>query len=111
MEQRSRRGAVEGGRVGGHPGRRPTAGHPRAAFWPRTATAGADTRRSSATRGRRGAARASCGEATVPGPAATRRQDGKEGEEIGRGREEGREARGGGSGGGVPRPGGEALSS
>ena len=78
MEQRSRRGAVEGGRVGGHPGRRPTAGHPRAAFWPRTATAGADTRRSSATRGRRGAARASRGEATAPRPAATRRHVGRE---------------------------------
>ena len=67
MEQRSRRKAVEGGHVGGHPGRRLMAGHARAALWPGTATAGANTRRSSATRGRRGATRASRGEATAPG--------------------------------------------
>ena len=78
MEQRSRRRAVEGGRVGGHSGRRPTAGHARAVLWPGTAAAGADTRSSSATRGRRGAARASRGEATALRPAATRRHVGRE---------------------------------
>ena len=78
MEQRSRRRAVGGGRVVGHPGRQPTAGHARAALWLGMAATGADTRSSSATRGQRDAARASRGEATAPRPAATRRHVGRE---------------------------------
>ena len=78
MEQRSRRRAVGGGRVGGHPGRQPTAGHARTTPWLGTAAGGADMRSSGAARGRRGAARASRGEATAPGPAATRHHVGRE---------------------------------
>ena len=80
MEQRSRRRAVEGGRVGGHPGRQPTAGHARAALCPGTAAARADTRSSSATRCQRGAARASRGEATALGSGRTAPRREREGE-------------------------------